>query len=101
MNEKQTVQMLESRFPHMAGKSAQTLAKYAGEHWAAFKGSQVLTPLSPRGLIACAMTYSVYSGTMAEPKAMLTAMKNTFVDRANREDAQTITGLIERVMASV
>lgn len=99
MNESQTENMIRERFPHIAPAWITTLAKYAREHWAAFKSSQILTPLSPRGLIACAMTYTVLSSVMDEKKAMLTAMKNTFVDRANREDGQSISGLIERVIS--
>ena len=79
------------------GDAAKTLAKYATEHWTAFKNAEVLTPLSPRGIKACASTYMMYRAVMDDSKAMKQAMLSAFVHRAGKEDAQTITGLIERV----
>jgi cobaltochelatase CobS subunit len=91
--------MLTKKFPKLGG-AATILAKYAREHWVAFGNAEILTPLSPRGLISCATTYTVYRAVMDDEKALKQAMKVTFSDRASREDAQTITGLLERVMKS-
>lgn len=99
MSDKQVKEMLVKKFPGLATKAVDTLTAYAKEHWTAFKGGQVLTALSPRGLLSCAMTYTVYASVIDDKKALVNAMKSTFVDRASREDAQTIQGLISRVIS--
>jgi cobaltochelatase CobS len=97
MNDTQVKGMLAKKYPALPTKIVDTLAGYAREHWTAFKNGQVLTALSPRGLLSCAMTYTVYSTVVDDKKAITQAMTSTFIDRASREDAQTIKGLIARV----
>lgn len=95
----QVGEMLMAEHPKLPAKVKDSLVKYAREHWTAFANGQVLTALSPRGLLSCAMTYTVYASTIDDKKALAQAMTSTFVDRASREDAQTIKGLISRVVS--
>lgn len=96
MSHPEVERLLNTKYPKL-GKAATTLANYAREHWVAFKNGEVLTALSPRGLLACAMTYTIYRPLMDEKQALKNAMDVTFVERASKEDAQTINGLISRV----
>lgn len=99
MTADQVKELISRKFPSIDSKIVQQLSGYAREHWTAFKNGQVLTALSPRGLLSCAMTYTVFSGLMDEKKALLKAMEATFLHRASVEDQATIKGLISRVMA--
>jgi cobaltochelatase CobS subunit len=99
MNDKQVEQMLAEKNPSLPTNIRTSLTKYAREHWTAFMNGQVLTALSPRGLLSCAMTYTVLSSTIDSKAAFAQAMERTFVDRASPADAQTIKGLITRVVS--
>lgn len=98
MTDKQVAEMLTKKHPALPASIKDSLVKYAREHWTAFTNGQLLTALSPRGLLSCAMTYTVLSATIDPKKAFAQAMERTFVDRAGREDAQTIKGLLSRII---
>lgn len=98
MKQVQVERLLTTKYPSLGDKAA-VLAAYAHEHWKAFSAGEVLTPLSPRGLLSCAMTYSMFSGLMSDKAALNEAMTTSFIDRANPEDQATIKGLISRVVS--
>jgi cobaltochelatase CobS subunit len=74
-----------------------TIANYAEEHWRAFKAGDLRQPLSPRGLQAVAEQYQFYSGLMGSKDALDEAIKTAIADRSEESDAQTISGLLQRV----
>jgi len=98
MKQAQVERLLSTKYPGL-GTKAKVLAAYAHEHWKAFSAGEVLTPLSPRGLLSCAMTYSMFGGLMSDKAALNEAMSVAFIDRANPEDQATIKGLITRVVS--
>jgi len=98
LTEKQTDSLVATVVPDLAPNLRERLVKYVQEHIAAFKGSKVLQPISPRGYLDMAdamVTFHEFLGD--EKKASKEAMEMAVLDKASQQDRVVLKGIIDRV----
>jgi cobaltochelatase CobS len=93
--------LLGSKYQKLGKEAIDAICKYAKEHWTAFKAGDLRQPLSPRGIQAVAEQYMFLSGLMDKKGALETAVKMAVADRAEESDAQTVHGLLQRVVGDL
>lgn len=90
--------LIKAKVPAVSDRALGVLKDYAKEHWVGFRNGDILQPLSPRGLLSAANAFTFYSGVMAEEEALKHSIQTTISERCSESDAQTIEGLVQRVM---
>ncbi len=83
--------LIKRKFPALKDEDVRIINQYTTEHLEAFASGHVIKPISPRGTLAIAQAMMVL-GDIRQ------ALEMTVLDAANRDDHQTLVGLIDRVL---
>jgi cobaltochelatase CobS len=98
LKEKEEKALLKMKVDNISEDQATTIIKYVREHRSAFTGSEIVQPLSPRGVTALGKAVVTFSPLYKDEKEGLrVALEATILNRANVQDKSVISGLIDRV----
>jgi|VirMetMinimDraft_7_1064189.scaffolds.fasta_scaffold01593_6 cobaltochelatase CobS len=91
LDEGQRSTLLTNHFPALDPKVKKAILQYVTEHLDAFERGKITQPISPRGMLAVARSSLILG--------LDSALKQTVLDRANKDDYATLKGVIDRVVA--
>ena len=99
LTKEERLDLIKRTYPALEENTAKVISKYATEHLAAFEQSNVLQPISPRGILALARaTFTMTSMYGDQKKALKEAMKMVILDRCTQADYSTLNGVVDRVL---
>lgn len=102
LDETERMQLIRSKVNGIDDPTALKLNKYATEHMTAFKGAQVIQPLTPRGIISLGealVHFAALFPAHAQREAVSQAFNTVVLDRASPQDAVVLKGIVDRVFA--
>lgn len=102
LDETERMQLIRSKVNGIDDPTALKLNKYATEHMTAFKGAQVIQPLTPRGIISLGEALVHFAALFpkhASKDAVTQAFNTVVLDRASPQDAVVLKGIVDRVFA--
>jgi cobaltochelatase CobS len=100
LNEEERMQLIRAKVNGIDDPTALKLNKYATEHMTAFKGAQVIQPLTPRGIISLGEALVHFAALFpkhASKEAVTQAFNTVVLDRASPQDAVVLKGIVDRV----
>jgi cobaltochelatase CobS len=100
LDETERMQLIKAKVNGIDTPTANKLNKYATEHMTAFKGAQVIQPLTPRGIISLGEALVHFAALFpkhASKDAVTQAFNTVVLDRASPQDAVVLKGIVDRV----
>lgn len=94
--EDQETAIIKALVPDLPKDRLKEVVSYAKEHRAAFLGSKLMQPLSPRGIVAFAEGIVMYD-SLKTKDALKKAATVTLLHKANPSDAAVIKGILDRI----
>lgn len=101
LEDEQRRELIRKAAPGLDTYSVNVIGNYVTEHLEAFKTSQVVQPLSPRGYKALAKRVETMKGMFPktqEATAWKRAFESTVLAKANVQDAVVLRGIFNRVV---
>lgn len=100
MTSPQRKKLIKASVPTLEEKDLDSISQYVDEHMVAFKSSEVIQPISPRGYVSLAKAvvafYEFYPDAKAD-KAFQSAFETVVLDRANVQDKVVLKAIGDRV----
>lgn len=92
--------LVAARVPDLPADMLDRLMAYTAEHRKAFANGEVLQPLSPRGLVACAEALTAFARVFPKlTDAVRLALDTTLLNAASQQDRAVLKGLADRTFA--
>lgn len=99
LDQTETGMLLKAKVPGLKDKQRELLTRYSTEHVRAFSERQIMTPLSPRGLLDLARLLETNLSMMPAPAAIEDAFETVILGRLPDTDRVVIKAIVDRLVA--
>ncbi|CAB4158789.1 AAA domain containing protein [uncultured Caudovirales phage] len=99
LDQTETGMLLKAKVPGLKDKQRELLTRYSTEHVRAFSERQIMTPLSPRGLLDLARLLETNLSMMPAPAATEDAFETVILGRLPDTDRAVLKAIVDRLVA--